>query len=112
MMRISAIIKKREGLAKTVHFMKEVKTIYDHQLVMLCKNILYQVNGNEKLKKIFAIKMAQEQKIIWTAKCLEEYNYNIGKDKNNWIKMAIKILNEEDIYLCNHEIRDKIQITL
>uniref|UniRef100_U9UIU9 Uncharacterized protein n=1 Tax=Rhizophagus irregularis (strain DAOM 181602 / DAOM 197198 / MUCL 43194) TaxID=747089 RepID=U9UIU9_RHIID len=43
--------------------------------------------------------MAQEQKIIWTAKCLEEYNYNIGKDKNNWIKMAIKILNEEDIYL-------------
>lgn len=57
---------------------------------MLCKNISYQVNGNEKLKKIFAIKMAQEQKIIWTAKCLEEYNYNIGKDKNNWIKMANK----------------------
>lgn len=45
------------------------KHIYDLQLEMICKNLLYQANGNEKLKKLFKIKMSQEQKKIWTSKC-------------------------------------------
>ena len=93
------IVKKREGLAKTmpnyIIYEKDlysIKTIYDLQMEMSCKNLLYQANGNEKLKKIFKIKLIQEQNIIWTAKCLGDYDYNLDLDKNNWIKMAIKVL--------------------
>lgn len=39
-----------------------LKTIYDLQLESLSKNIIYQANGNEKLRRLFKIKMMQEQK--------------------------------------------------
>ncbi|PKC09984.1 hypothetical protein RhiirA5_414940 [Rhizophagus irregularis] len=72
------------------------KHIYDLQIEMLCKNLNYQANGNEKLKIIFKIKMTQEQNKIWTSKCPGEIS-NTSKRKNNWILDALKILNSDII---------------
>ncbi|PKY31997.1 hypothetical protein RhiirB3_449892 [Rhizophagus irregularis] len=110
MTRINAIIKKRAGLAKStpnfIIYEKDLlgaKHIYDLQIEMLCKNLNYQANGNEKLKIIFKIKMTQEENKIWTSKCPGEIS-NTSKRKNNWILDALKILNSENIKICNHEI--------
>ncbi|PKB94880.1 hypothetical protein RhiirA5_437856, partial [Rhizophagus irregularis] len=112
MTRINMIIKKRAGLARTtpnfIIYEKDIlgaKHIYDLQMEMLCKNLLYQANGNNKLKILFKIKMIQEQKKLWTSRCpgeLEITNYR----KNNWIISALKALNNEKIKICNHEIKD------
>ncbi|GET58632.1 hypothetical protein GLOIN_2v1770769 [Rhizophagus irregularis DAOM 181602=DAOM 197198] len=112
MTRINMIIKKRAGLARTtpnfIIYEKDilgVKYIYDLQMEMLCKNLLYQANGNNKLKILFKIKMIQEQKNFWTSRCpgeLEITNYR----KNNWIISALKALNNEKIKICNHETKD------
>ncbi|GET57590.1 hypothetical protein GLOIN_2v1471278 [Rhizophagus irregularis DAOM 181602=DAOM 197198] len=103
MTRINAIIKKRAGLAKStpnfIIYEKDLlgaKHIYDLQIEMLCKNLNYQANGNEKLKIIFKIKMTQEQNKIWTSKCPGEIS-NTSKRKNNWILDALKILNSDII---------------
>jgi hypothetical protein len=107
MTRLNMIIKKRVSLTRStsnfVIYEKDilgVKHIYDLQMEMLCKNLFYQANGNDKLKLLFMIKMAQKQKNIWTSKCLEN-NRN-----NNWILDALKTLNNENIKLCNHEINN------
>ncbi|EXX55428.1 hypothetical protein RirG_225510 [Rhizophagus irregularis DAOM 197198w] len=112
MTRINMIIKKRAGLARStpnfIIYDKDIlgiKHIYDLQMEMICKNLLYQANGNYKLQILFKIKMIQEQKNIWTSRCpgeLEIINYR----KNNWIISALKALNNEKIKLCNHEIKD------
>uniref|UniRef100_U9T174 Endonuclease/exonuclease/phosphatase domain-containing protein n=1 Tax=Rhizophagus irregularis (strain DAOM 181602 / DAOM 197198 / MUCL 43194) TaxID=747089 RepID=U9T174_RHIID len=112
MTRINMIIKKRAGLAKTtpnfIIYEKDilgVKHIYDLQMEMLCKNLLYQANGNNNLNILFKIKMIQEQKKLWTSRCpgeLEIKNYR----KNNWIISALKALNNEKIKICNHETKD------
>ncbi|PKC04168.1 hypothetical protein RhiirA5_449495, partial [Rhizophagus irregularis] len=103
------IIKKRAGLAKStsnfILYDKELlgmKHIYDLQIEMLCKNLLYQANGNDKLKLIFKIKIIQEQNKIWTSKCPGELSITSNR-KNNWILDALKILNNENIKICNHE---------
>lgn len=106
------IIKKRAGLAKStpnfIIYEKDilgVKHIYDLQMEMLCKNLLYQANGNDKLKLLFSIKMIQEQKYIWTSRCPGELiTKNYGK--NNWTISALKALNNENIKICNHETKD------
>ncbi|RGB25616.1 hypothetical protein C1646_771493 [Rhizophagus diaphanus] len=114
------IIKKRAGLVRStpnfVLFDKDlygVKHIYDMQLEMICKNLLYQANGNIKLKNLFKIKMLQEQKRIWTSKCLGDLKLSTTT-KNNWIISAIRILNTENIFLCDHELtkeKDTYMIT-
>uniref|UniRef100_U9U7V6 Uncharacterized protein n=1 Tax=Rhizophagus irregularis (strain DAOM 181602 / DAOM 197198 / MUCL 43194) TaxID=747089 RepID=U9U7V6_RHIID len=106
------IIKKRAGLARStpnfIIYDKDIlgiKHIYDLQMEMICKNLLYQANGNYKLQILFKIKMIQEQKNIWTSRCpgeIEITNYR----KNNWIISALKALNNEKIKICNHEIKD------
>ncbi|PKY55306.1 hypothetical protein RhiirA4_427411 [Rhizophagus irregularis] len=112
MTRINMIIKKRAGLARTtpnfIIYEKDilgVKHIYDLQMEMLCKNLLYQANGNNKLQTLFKIKMIQEQKKLWTSRCpgeLKIMNYR----KNNWVVSALKALNNEKIKICNHETKD------
>jgi hypothetical protein len=82
------------------HCVYGVKNIYDLQMEMLCKNLLYQANGNE-IKKLFAIKMSQEQKNIWTSKCPGEMKIQT-KNNNNWILTVIKMLNDENIKLCDY----------
>lgn len=84
MTRLNMIIKKRASLARStsnfVIYEKDIlgaKHIYDLQMEMLCKNLLYQANGNDKLKLLFMIKMAQKQKNIWTSKCPGEINIEI-----------------------------------
>lgn len=72
---------------------------------MLCKNLLYQANGNDKLKKLFLIKILQEQKNLWISKCLGETKIE-NKCHHNQILAAIKALNEEDITLYNHEVKN------
>lgn len=47
--------------------------------------------------------MIQEQNKIWTSKCPGELKITYNR-KNNWILDALKILNSENIKLCNHEI--------
>ncbi|PKY60175.1 hypothetical protein RhiirA4_430933 [Rhizophagus irregularis] len=74
---------------------------------MLCKNLLYQANGNEKLKKLFKIVMSQEQKRIWTSKCPGDLNL-LYKTRNNWNIEAIKLLNSENINICDHEVINNI----
>ncbi|PKY51900.1 hypothetical protein RhiirA4_424850 [Rhizophagus irregularis] len=110
MTRINAIIKKRAGLSKStpnfIIYEKDLlgaKHIYDLQIEMLCKNLIYQGNGNEKLKLFFKIKLIQEQNKIWTLRCPGEIKVT-GNRKNNWIFDALKILDNEEIKLCNHEI--------
>ncbi|PKY52485.1 hypothetical protein RhiirA4_447277 [Rhizophagus irregularis] len=49
--------------------------------------------------------MSQEQKNIWTSKCPGEIKIE-SKCHHNWILAAIKMLNEENIKLCNHESRN------
>ncbi|RGB33433.1 hypothetical protein C1646_761733 [Rhizophagus diaphanus] len=112
MARLNMIIKKRAGLPKStpnfILFDKDIyglKHIYDMQLEMICKNLLYQANGNKKLQKIFEIKMSQEQQRIWTSKCPGDLKLSTNI-KNNWIISAIKILNNENIFLCDHEIKE------
>ncbi|CAB4424719.1 unnamed protein product [Rhizophagus irregularis] len=114
MTRLNMIIKKRARLARsTPNFViydkdiYDVKHIYDLQLEMLCKNLLYQANGNEKLKKLFKIVMSQEQKRIWTSRCPGDLNL-VYKIRNNWNIEAIKLLNSENIYICNHEVINNI----
>ncbi|EXX74870.1 hypothetical protein GLOIN_2v1824527 [Rhizophagus irregularis DAOM 181602=DAOM 197198] len=110
MTRINMIIKKRTGLVKStsnfILYDKELlgmKHIYDLQIEMLCKNLLYQANGNDKLKLIFKIKIIQEQNKIWTSKCPGELSITSNR-KNNWILDALKILNNENIKICNHDL--------
>ncbi|PKC09158.1 hypothetical protein RhiirA5_375674 [Rhizophagus irregularis] len=112
MTKLSSIIKRRAKLAKStpnfILYEKEimgVKHIYDLQIEILCKNLLYQANGNEKLKTLFLIKISQEQKNIWTSKCPGEMKIE-SKCHHNWILAAIKALNEVNITLCNHEIKN------
>ncbi|CAB4439657.1 unnamed protein product [Rhizophagus irregularis] len=112
MTRLNGIIKKRAGLAKStpnfILFEKDLlglKHIYDLQMEMLYKNLLYQANGNEKLKRLFLIKISQEQKNIWTSKCPGEMQIE-SKCHHNWILAAMKALNEENIRICNHEIKN------
>ncbi|CAB5362275.1 unnamed protein product [Rhizophagus irregularis] len=108
------IIKKRASLTRsTPNFiiydkdLYDVKHIYDLQLEMLCKNLLYQANGNDKLKKLFKIVMSQEQKRIWTSKCPGDFNLSY-KTNNNWCIAAIKIFNNENIKICDHELYSNI----
>ncbi|PKC55336.1 hypothetical protein RhiirA1_475781 [Rhizophagus irregularis] len=51
--------------------------------------------------------MSQEQKRIWTSKCPGDLNL-IYKIKNNWIIEAIKLLNKENISICDHEVYNNI----
>ncbi|PKC56954.1 hypothetical protein RhiirA1_473237 [Rhizophagus irregularis] len=112
MTKLNGIIKRRVRLAKfTPNFILyekdilDLKHIYDLQLEMLYKNLLYQANENEKLKTLFLIKISQEQKNLWTSKCPGEMKIE-SKCHHNWILAAIKILNEVNIKLCNHEIKN------
>uniref|UniRef100_U9V813 Uncharacterized protein n=1 Tax=Rhizophagus irregularis (strain DAOM 181602 / DAOM 197198 / MUCL 43194) TaxID=747089 RepID=U9V813_RHIID len=114
MTRLNMIIKKRASLTRsTPNFiiydkdLYDVKHIYDLQLEMLSKNLLYQANGNDKLKKLFKIVMSQEQKRIWTSKCPGDFNLSY-KTNNNWCIAAIKILNNENIKICDHELYSNI----
>ncbi|GBC14484.2 hypothetical protein GLOIN_2v1478197 [Rhizophagus irregularis DAOM 181602=DAOM 197198] len=50
---------------------------------------------------------SQEQKRIWTSKCPGDLNL-IYKTKNNWIIEAIKLLNNENINICDHELHNNI----
>ncbi|EXX65212.1 hypothetical protein RirG_135430 [Rhizophagus irregularis DAOM 197198w] len=83
--------------------------IYDLQLESLCKNLIYQANGNEKLKKIFKIKLKQEQERLWTASCIENINSITMAGHNYWIRDTIILLKKENINICNHEIIGKHQ---
>ncbi|PKY56492.1 hypothetical protein RhiirA4_476823 [Rhizophagus irregularis] len=47
--------------------------------------------------------MSQEQKRIWTSKCPGDLNL-LYKIRNNWIIEAIKLLNCENINICDHEV--------
>ncbi|PKY55294.1 hypothetical protein RhiirA4_474639 [Rhizophagus irregularis] len=47
--------------------------------------------------------MSQEQKRIWTSKCPGDLNL-VYKIRNNWIIEAIKLLNSENINICDHEV--------
>ncbi|PKB99447.1 hypothetical protein RhiirA5_429683 [Rhizophagus irregularis] len=50
--------------------------------------------------------MSQEQKNIWTSRCPGEIKIG-NKCHHNWVLLAaMKILNEENIRLCNHEIKN------
>ncbi|PKC58656.1 hypothetical protein RhiirA1_470645 [Rhizophagus irregularis] len=80
-----------------------LKTIYDLQLESISKNIIYQANGNEKLRRLFKIKMMQEQKNL---DC-KMYRRNIYKGVNCWIRDAINLLKSGDMSICIHEIVDK-----
>ncbi|PKY60418.1 hypothetical protein RhiirA4_484102 [Rhizophagus irregularis] len=84
-----------------------LKSIYDLQLESISKNIIYQSNGNYKLKTLFKIKFLQEQKRIWTAKCPGEMEFEEYRGKHCWIRDAINLLKSEDMCLCIHETKDK-----
>lgn len=45
--------------------------------------------------------MIQEQKRIWTAKCIGDIDSKPFKGKNCWIRDAINLLKLEDISICN-----------
>ncbi|PKY32898.1 hypothetical protein RhiirB3_451408 [Rhizophagus irregularis] len=83
MQRINCLVKRCANLSRStpnfIIYEKEIyglKTIYDLQLESISKNIIYQANGNEKLRRLFKIKMMQEQKRIWTAK-YKDVNHRI-----------------------------------
>lgn len=83
-----------------------LKLIYDLQRECLVKNLIYQANGNSKLKKIFKIKLIQEQQRIWTARCIGDLDSKIIRGNNCWIRDALLLLKSEGISICNHEIKD------
>jgi hypothetical protein len=51
--------------------------------------------------------MFQAQNERWTASCLGDNANEIKKNKNNYIIDAIKLLGDEGIHICDHEIRNE-----
>ncbi|GBC14593.2 hypothetical protein GLOIN_2v1779814 [Rhizophagus irregularis DAOM 181602=DAOM 197198] len=110
MQRINCLVKRCANLSRStpnfIIYEKEIyglKIIYDLQLESISKNIIYQANGNEKLRRLFKIKMMQGQKNL---DC-KMYRRNIYKGVNCWIRDAINLLKSGDMSICIHEIVDK-----
>jgi hypothetical protein len=84
-----------------------LKNIFDVQLEMISKNLLYYANENSELGKVFKIKMRQMQEDYWTANCLGENGQLINFGKNNYIGDALYILKEENFTICDYEIKNE-----
>jgi hypothetical protein len=114
--RINKLTKHRGNLATSTPncFMYDkdlfgLKNIYDLQLEILCKNILYQANGNTKISNLFKIKIFQLQQELWLASCVGESGILMKRNKQNYIADAIALLNQENIHLCDHEIKSNTE---
>src|SRR5437773_957783 len=112
MARINILVKRKANLASStsnfIVYVKDIiglKNIYDLQIENLSKNLLYQANGNKDLKKIFKIKLYQAQNERWIAGCMGDNAYSIKCNTNNYIIDALKVLGDEGIHICEHEIK-------
>lgn len=59
--QINRLVKNRANLAKSTPNFLIYENIYDLQIEMLCKNLIYQANGNGKLSLLSKIKLIQLQ---------------------------------------------------
>src|SRR5256886_9661630 len=114
MARINVLVKRKANLASCTNnfiiYDKEIlglKNIYDLQIENLSKNLLYQANGNKDLKKIFKIKLYQTQQEKWIAGCIGDNIHTIKRNSNNYIIDALKLLKDEGIHICDHEIKNE-----